>query len=64
MATRLPPPAMAKKLGRVLRSQHADIHDIEKVFHYTSHPPIGGSERQVCFLFSCPPLTNVFKQPS
>lgn len=56
MATRLPPTAMAEKLLWVLRSRHADIHDIENVFQYTNCPPIGGSERRVCFPFSCPPI--------
>jgi hypothetical protein len=45
-----------EEVGRVLRSQHADTHDIEKIFQYTNRPPIGGSERRVCFPFSCPPI--------
>lgn len=35
MATRLPPKAMAKKLARVLRSQHPDYHYLKKVFQHT-----------------------------
>jgi integrase/recombinase XerD len=35
MATRLPPKAMAKKLVRVLRSQHPDYHYLKKVFQHT-----------------------------
>ncbi len=35
MAMRLPPKAMAKKLVRVLRSQHPDYHYLKKVFQYT-----------------------------
>ena len=35
MASRLPPKAMAKKLVRVLRSQHPDAHYLKKVFQYT-----------------------------
>jgi integrase/recombinase XerD len=35
MATRLPPKAMAKKLVRVLRSQHPDSHYLKKVFQHT-----------------------------
>lgn len=34
-ATRLPPKAMAKKLVRVLRSQHPDYHHLKKVFQHT-----------------------------
>jgi integrase/recombinase XerD len=35
MATRLPPKAMAKKLVRVLHSQHPDYHYLKKVFQHT-----------------------------
>jgi integrase/recombinase XerD len=35
MATRLPPKAMAKKLVRMLRSQHPDYHYLKKVFQHT-----------------------------
>ena len=35
MATRLPPKAMAKKLVRVLRTQHPDYHYLKKVFQHT-----------------------------
>jgi integrase/recombinase XerD len=35
MAERLPPKAMAKKLVRVLRSQHPDYHYLKKVFQHT-----------------------------
>ena len=35
MTSRLPPKAMAKKLVRVLRSQHPDAHYLKKVFQHT-----------------------------
>jgi integrase/recombinase XerD len=35
MAERLPPKAMAKKLVRILRSQHPDYHYLKKVFQHT-----------------------------
>ena len=35
MATRLPPKTMAKKLVRVLRTQHPDYHYLKKVFQHT-----------------------------
>lgn len=35
MASRMPPKAMAKKLVRVLRSQHPDAHYLKKVFQHT-----------------------------
>jgi integrase/recombinase XerD len=35
MTTRLPPKAMAKKLVRMLRSQHPDYHYLKKVFQHT-----------------------------
>jgi integrase/recombinase XerD len=35
MATRLPPKAMAKKVVRMLRSQHPDYHYLKKVFQHT-----------------------------
>ena len=35
MATRVPPEAMAKNLGRVLRPQHPDYQYLKKVFQYT-----------------------------
>jgi integrase/recombinase XerD len=35
MATRLPPKVMAKRLVRMLRSQHLDAHYVKKVFQHT-----------------------------
>ena len=35
MASRIPPKAMAKKLVRVLRSQHPDALYLKKVFQHT-----------------------------
>ena len=35
MSTRLPPKAMAKKLVRVLQTQHPDAHYLKKVFQHT-----------------------------
>ena len=35
MSTRLAPKAMAKKLVRVLQTQHPDAHYLKKVFQHT-----------------------------